>query len=163
MFSFAWSGYREVVTFSLAPSRVWLARFVLGFPLFSPGCLLFAVGLFVPGGRAPRASRRYRVVVAGAAGCWRCCFCRPNFSALSIWGQFRSKYTHAIQGWVTVTATLELKDSVLRSQSADVEVACGQLLGSKSFQFCLHLTGLEPLRSTKFIQQSQNIFMEGWL
>ena len=39
----------------------------------------------------------------------------------------------AFQSWVT--DTLELEESVLRSQSADVEVACGQLLGRKSFQF----------------------------
>ena len=91
-----------------------------------------------------------------------CLFCfgvPPVFPAQSNWGQFRSKFTHALQSWVTVTATLELKDS----QSADVEVACCQLLGRKSFQFCLHLLGLHPLRYSKFMQQCKNIFLEGWL
>ena len=66
--------------FSLAPSWGPLGGQVfVGFPLglawvvcfgvtpfLSPGCLLFAVGLFVPGrGRAPRASRRHGVVSCG--------------------------------------------------------------------------------------------------
>ena len=86
---------------------VGLSWLIFWFPPFgSPGCLLFPVGLFVPGGRrAPRASRHHGMVLlwallaagAGAFGCWCCwcrCFCRPNFSARSIWGQFRSKSTH---------------------------------------------------------------------
>ena len=63
----------------------------------------------------------------------------------------------AFQSWVT--DTLELKESVLRSQSADVEVACGQLLGRKSFQFECR-SGATTVRSTKFIQQSKNILVE---
>ena len=70
----------EVVTFSLAPSWGPLGGQVfVGFPLglawvvcfgvppfLTPGCLWFAVGLFVPGGgRAPRASRRHGVVSCG--------------------------------------------------------------------------------------------------
>ena len=70
----------EVPTFSLAPSWGPLGGQVfVGFPLglawvvcfgvppfFTPGCLWFAVGLFVPGGgRAPRASRRHGVVSCG--------------------------------------------------------------------------------------------------
>ena len=129
----------EVVTLSLAPSwgplggqvfvgfplgLAWVVCF--GFPPFlTPGCLWFAVGLFVPGGgRAPRASRRHGVVCCGrclllargAFGCWRCCFCRPNFSALSIWGQFRSKSTHKAAFFEVFSATQRL-----RSANADKE------------------------------------------
>ena len=75
----------EVVTFSLAPSWGPLGGQVfVGFPLglawvvcfgvppfLTPGCLWFAVGLFVPGGgRAPWASRRHGVVSCGRC-CWR--------------------------------------------------------------------------------------------
>ena len=67
-----------------------------------PPLSLVCRGAGAGAGRAPRASRRHGVVLlwallaagAGTFGCWRCCFCHPNFSALSIWGQFRSKYTH---------------------------------------------------------------------
>ena len=62
----------------------------------------------------------------------------------------------AFQSWVT--DTLELKESVLRSQSADVEVACGQLLGRKSFQFECRSGATKDLQ--KFIQQSKNILLE---
>ena len=70
----------EVVTFSLGCSWGPLGGQVfVGFPLglawvvcfgvppfLTPGCLWFAVGLFVPGGgRAPRASRRHGVVSCG--------------------------------------------------------------------------------------------------
>ena len=84
--SFAWSGYLACFGFARVhpPLRLsrfrwlplgvpWVVRFSLAWvvcfgvpPFLTPGCLWFAVGLFVPGGgRAPRASRRHGVVSCG--------------------------------------------------------------------------------------------------
>ena len=99
-------GVPWVVRFSLASPWVWLGLFVLGFPLFLPpvvsglpwGCLC----LVGAGRLGPPDAMEWLVV--GAACCWRGRFWLlallllppPNFSALSSWGQFRSKFTHTI-------------------------------------------------------------------
>ena len=57
---FGWSG------FCWLPLGFGLSCLFWGSPCVSPGCLLFAVGLFVPGG-----GRALEWFVAGAACCWR--------------------------------------------------------------------------------------------
>ena len=157
----------EVVTFSLAPSRgplglpgfCWLP---LGFglrclfwgsPCFPPvvSCLPWGCLCLVGAGRfGPPDAMEWLVV--GAACCWRGRFwllalllLPPQFLCAVYLGTVQIKVnTMVLQSWVT--ATLELKESVLRSQSADIEVACSgqfipsELLGRKSIQICLHLS-----------------------
>ena len=87
-------------------------------------CLLLARALLAAGAAAFAAPISLRCLFGGSSD--------------------QSKHTMVLQSWVT--ATLELKEGVLRPQSADVEFACSgqfipsELLGRKSIQICLHLS-----------------------